>query len=118
MPKDPNSPDFKAGEGIHLVAEVSKGNPYLNEPITVVYKLYFDPRFTVQNVREVENPKYNGFWSQHIDIAKLEGKVISYKGMLIEWCQKHKYPFNFEFFEEKMEYFKIRLALSVIENEG
>lgn len=95
MPKDPNSPDYKAGEGIHLVAEVSKGNPYLNEPITVVYKLYFDPRFTVQNVREVENPKYNGFWSQHIDIAKLEVVPGVYNGQdyaMVVWRKVLLYP--------------------------
>lgn len=95
MPKDPNSPDFKAGEGIHLVAEVSKGNPYLNEPITIVYKLYFDPRFTVQNVREVENPKYNGFWSQHIDIAKLEAVPGTYNGQdyaMVVWRKVLLYP--------------------------
>ncbi len=95
IPKDPNSPDYKAGEGIHLVAEVSKGNPYLNEPITVVYKLYFDPRFTVQNVREVENPKYNGFWSQHIDIAKLEAVPGTYNGQdyaMVVWRKVLLYP--------------------------
>ena len=95
MPKDPNSPDYKAGEGIHLVAEVSKGNPYLNEPITVVYKLYFDPRFTIQNVREVENPKYNGFWSQHIDIAKLEAVPGTYNGQdyaMVVWRKVLLYP--------------------------
>lgn len=26
----------------------------------------------------------------HVDIPKLEGKVISYKSLLIEWCQKEK----------------------------
>ncbi|MBD3723358.1 MAG: protein BatD [Flavobacteriaceae bacterium] len=95
LPKDPNSPEYKAGEGIHLVAEVSKANPYLNEPITVVYKLYFDPRFTIQNVREVENPKYNGFWSQHIDIKKLEAVPGTYNGKdyaMVIWRKVLLYP--------------------------
>jgi ribonuclease-3 len=26
----------------------------------------------------------------YVDIARLEGKVISYKSLLIEWCQKEK----------------------------
>ena len=39
-PNDPNNVDHIADENIHLVAEVSKSNPYLNEAITVVYKLY------------------------------------------------------------------------------
>jgi hypothetical protein len=95
QPKDPNSPDYKAGEGIHLVAEVSKGNPYMNEPLTVVYKLYFDPRFVVRNVREVANPKYNGFWSQHIDIKKLEAVAGTYNGQdyaMVVWRKVILYP--------------------------
>lgn len=95
QPKDPNSPDYKAGEGIHLVAEVSKGNPYVNEPLTMVYKLYFDPRFIVRNVREVANPKYNGFWSQHIDIKKLEAVPGTYNGQdyaMVVWRKVILYP--------------------------
>ena len=30
IPKDPNDPDYLAAESIHLVAEISKTNPYLN----------------------------------------------------------------------------------------
>jgi len=36
----------------------------------------------------------------HVDIEKLEGRVISYKSLLIEWCQKVKKPFKFETFED------------------
>lgn len=32
----------------------------------------------------------------HVDIEKLEGKIISYKSLLIEWCQKEKKQFKFE----------------------
>jgi hypothetical protein len=38
-PNDPYNVESVASENIHLVAEISKGNPYLNEAITVVYKL-------------------------------------------------------------------------------
>ncbi|HSN48003.1 MAG TPA: ribonuclease III [Flavobacterium sp.] len=34
------------------------------------------------------------------DIARLEGKVISYKSLLIEWCQKEKKQFHFDIFED------------------
>src|SRR5690606_33834670 len=40
---DPNAPpssDDIADDNLHLVAEVSNANPYLNEAISVVYKLY------------------------------------------------------------------------------
>lgn len=36
----------------------------------------------------------------YVDIAKLEGKVISYKSLLIEWCQKEKKTFYFDVFED------------------
>ena len=39
-PKDGNNSDYVASENLHLVAEISNSNPYLNEAITVVYKLY------------------------------------------------------------------------------
>jgi ribonuclease-3 len=34
------------------------------------------------------------------NISKLEGKVISYKSLLIEWCQKEKKIFHFDVFED------------------
>src|SRR6478752_9701652 len=40
-PREPGDNSVTAEEAIHLVAEVSKTNPYINEPITVVYKLYW-----------------------------------------------------------------------------
>ena len=36
----------------------------------------------------------------YVDIAKLEGKVISYKSLLIEWCQKEKKQFYYDDFED------------------
>lgn len=36
----------------------------------------------------------------YVDISRLEGKVISYKSLIIEWCQKEKKSFNFDVFED------------------
>ncbi|MEC5164521.1 ribonuclease-3 [Flavobacterium sp. PL11] len=36
----------------------------------------------------------------YIDIVKLEGKVISYKSLIIEWCQKEKRMFHYDIFED------------------
>lgn len=79
-PKDGNSADYIASENIHLVAEVSKVNPYLNEAITVVYKLYVSPNTGVSNWREIDNPKYSDFWSQNIDIKGLKVQNGTYEG--------------------------------------
>ncbi len=36
----------------------------------------------------------------YVDIARLEGKVISYKSLIIEWCQKEKKLFKYDVFED------------------
>ncbi|MCR5861244.1 ribonuclease III [Flavobacterium sp. J372] len=51
----------------------------------------------------------------YVDIPKLEGKVISYKSLVIEWCQKNKKPFNYEVFEdngnEGQKHFGVKLSI-------
>ncbi len=79
-PNDPDNAENVASENIHLVAEVSNTNPYLNEAITVVYKLYVSQSTGVSNWREIDNPRYNDFWSQNIDIKGLKIQNGSYKG--------------------------------------
>jgi len=79
-PRDPNDPDIMVAENIHLVADVSNLNPYLNEAITVVYKLYVSPNTGVSNWREIDSPRYNDFWSQNIDIKGLKILNGTYKG--------------------------------------
>ncbi|GAA4235352.1 BatD family protein [Postechiella marina] len=79
-PKDPNDPNYIASETIHLVAEVSKSNPYLNEAITVVYKLYVSPSTGVDNWHEIDSPRYNDFWSQTIDTKGQKVENGTYKG--------------------------------------
>lgn len=67
-PKDGNNSDYIANENVHLVAEVSNTNPYLNQAITVVYKLYVSNEVSITSSwREIESPKYADFWSQNID---------------------------------------------------
>ena len=51
----------------------------------------------------------------YVDIAKLEGKVISYKSLLIEWCQKEKKNFHFDVFDDNgidgQKYFGVKLSI-------
>ena len=80
VPKDPNDPKYIAKESIHLIAEVSKSNPYLNEAISVVYKLYVSENIGVSGWEETSKPSYNDFWSQNIDVKGLEVKKGKFKG--------------------------------------
>ncbi|KGO90336.1 ribonuclease III [Flavobacterium suncheonense] len=51
----------------------------------------------------------------YVDIPKLEGKVISYKSLVIEWCQKQKKAFHYDVFEdngnEGIKYFGVKLTI-------
>ena len=80
QPKDPNDTSVSAADNIYLVADISKTSPYINEPITVVYKLYFSYNIGITNWRELNKPKYNDFWSQNIDIKQLVAEEGMFKG--------------------------------------
>ena len=78
--RDPNDrPQGSGNELLQLVAEVSKTNPYLNEPITVVYKLYFNG-IGVTGFKEVAKPKYNDFWNQNIEVKQLAIEEGNFQG--------------------------------------
>ena len=51
----------------------------------------------------------------YVDIEKLEGRVISYKSLLIEWCQKEKKTFDFNTYEDSgqdvVRHFSVRLSI-------
>ncbi|AGC76401.1 ribonuclease III (Rnase III), double-stranded RNA binding motif protein [Nonlabens dokdonensis DSW-6] len=51
----------------------------------------------------------------YVDIEKLEGKVISYKSLLIEWCQKHKKKFDYNTYEDSgaddVKHFSVKLTI-------
>ena len=78
--EEENEGQVSADNNLYLVADVSKANPYINEPITVVYKLYFSFNIGISNWRELSKPKYNDFWSQNIDIKQLVAEEGMFKG--------------------------------------
>ncbi len=71
-PKDPNNLAIDLSEELKLVAEVSNGSPYLNQGISVVYKLYLGYNIGINNFKEVNKPVYNNFWTQNIEIKDLQ----------------------------------------------
>ena len=71
-PQQAQQPQGKIGEGVHLVANISNVNPYVNEPITVVYKLYVSPYSNVYGSQETATPKFNNFWSQFIEMKEFK----------------------------------------------
>ncbi|TYA74343.1 BatD family protein [Seonamhaeicola marinus] len=80
IPKDPNDPNYIASKNIHLVAEVSNANPYLNEAITVLYRIYISPEIAADNLNEIDTPRYNDFWSNNLDAQNEKVTNTQYKG--------------------------------------
>jgi hypothetical protein len=80
-PNDPNNIDYITDENIRLVAEISNTQPYLNEGITVLYKLYFRNPISISDVQELESPSYGDFWSHLIKIGQVRVNTRGeYKG--------------------------------------
>jgi len=94
LPKNPNDPNYIASQSLHLVAALSKSTVYINEPITVVYKLYFDSKVRPSDVSPIDMPEYKDFWSQDIPSRRtieremFKGKLYNY----VAWQQTVLYP--------------------------
>ena len=80
IPKNPNDPNYVAQQNIHLVAEISKANPYVGEGIYVEYRLYVSENVSVYDTSISEAPKYNGFWNQDIKVNGFLVKMGKYNG--------------------------------------
>ena len=86
------------------------GNIYGNVFEALVGAIYLD-----RGIKYCEKFIQKRVIKPYVDIKKLEGKVISYKSLLIEWCQKHKKTFHFEIYEDngkdEPKHFAVRLKL-------
>ncbi|WP_298550312.1 ribonuclease III [uncultured Algibacter sp.] len=58
---------------------------------------------------------YNRVIIPYVDIETLEGRVISYKSLLIEWCQKEKKTFGYNVYEDTgnddVRHFSVKLSI-------
>ena len=113
-PRQQQQQNYNFGEGIHLVGELSTKNPYVNEPVTVIYKLYFPYNSSVSNFRNFQAPKYEDFWSQYIDIKQLRAEKGKFNGKDYSMVVLRKvilYPL--EAGAKKIEPFKIDIDAEV-----
>jgi len=58
---------------------------------------------------------YDSVIIPYVDIERLEGKVISYKSLLIEWCQKEKKVFKYLVYDDtgndNIKHFAVKLRI-------
>jgi len=72
--------------------------------------------FLDKGYKYCENFIYKQVIIPYVDIVKLEGKVISYKSLLIEWCQKEKNSFDYNVYEDTgnddLRHFSVKLSIN------
>jgi len=94
-----NIPTKQFGENIH-------GNVFE----ALVGAIYLDKGY-----RDCEKFIHRRVIKPYVDIQKLEGKIISYKSLFIEWCQKNKKSFKFNTYEDTgndpLKHFAVKLQL-------
>jgi ribonuclease III len=91
------------GKDLHLINYVeSKVNPqHFGDNIhgnlfeALVGAIYLDQGYLI-----CEKFIHKRVVEPYVDIPRLEGKVTSYKSLLIEWCQKEKRHFHYDIFED------------------
>ena len=59
---------------------------------------------------------YDRVIEPYVDIERLEGKITSYKGLIIEWCQKQKNKYKFETYEDSgnqnIKHFSVKVSIN------
>ncbi len=106
------------GKDLYLIKYVeSKVNPnHFGENIhgnlfeALVGAIYLDQGYLV-----CEKFIHKRVVEPYVDIPRLEGKVTSYKSLLIEWCQKEKRRFHYDIFEDNgiggERFFGVKLSI-------
>ncbi|MFK8377148.1 BatD family protein [Capnocytophaga canimorsus] len=75
------TPEDVVDDNLFLTTEVSKTNPYLNEALTVTYKLYVGNQIGISGLNPIESPKFPDFWSQEISQQqRYEYEECEYQG--------------------------------------
>lgn len=106
------------GRDLNLIQFIdSKVNPkHFGENIHGnIFEAFIGAIYLDRGFKYCEKFIYKKVIQPYVDIPKLEGKVISYKSLIIEWCQKEKKQFQFDTFEDQgnegQKYFGVKLYI-------
>ena len=62
-----------------MTAEVSDRQLYVNQPLTITYRIYIDARFGIAGLEKVDEPRYANFWSQQL-LEKVQISEVNRNG--------------------------------------
>lgn len=86
------------------------GNVHGNVFEALIGAIYLD-----RGYKYCEKFIYKRVINPYVDIERLEGKIISYKSLFIEWCQKNKKPFKYVVYDDtgtdELKHFAVKLQL-------
>lgn len=106
------------GKELHLLDLVESKIPKSNFGNNIhgnLFEALVGAIFLDRGYKYCEKFIYQNIIKPHVDIETLEGKVISYKSLLIEWCQKEKKTFDYEVYEDtgndELKHFSVKLSI-------
>ncbi len=106
------------GKGLDLISLVRASIPIDNFGVNIhgnLFEALVGAIFLDKGYEKCKQFIYARVIDPYVDIEQLEGRVISYKSLLIEWCQKQKYSFKYETFEDTgraaVKHFGVRLFI-------
>jgi ribonuclease-3 len=100
---------------ISLVTSKIPKNNFGNNIYGNLFEALVGAIFLDKGYKYCEKFIYKRIINPHVNIEILEGKVISYKSLLIEWCQKEKKTFNYNVYEDTgnddLKHFSVKLSI-------
>ncbi len=97
-----NVPEQNFGDNIH-------GN---------IFEALVGAVFLDKGYRYCERFIYRIVIEPYVDIERLEGKITSYKSLLIEWCQKQKKKIKYDVYEDtgndSLKHFSVKLYIDEV----
>ncbi|WP_353777231.1 ribonuclease III [Winogradskyella sp. 3972H.M.0a.05] len=107
------------GKELNLIDHVESNIPIQNFGNNIhgnLFEALVGAIFLDKGYKSCEKFIFDRVINPHVDIEKLEGKVISYKSLLIEWCQKEKNTFNYNVYEDTgnddLKHFSVKLSIN------
>ncbi|GGW57896.1 RNAse III [Winogradskyella epiphytica] len=109
----------KLGEELGLIDLVQSKIPKSNFGSNIhgnLFEALVGAIYLDRGYKACEKFVYKRVINPHVDIEALEGKVISYKSLLIEWCQKEKNTFDYQIYEDtgndELKHFSVKLIIN------